>query len=1010
MKLLISLIATILALCCAAPALRAAEAAAASAVPPLIPYLHARWLVKDGAPPDVNSLAQTPDGWIWLASSAGLFRFDGANFTKYQPPSGMTMQGAIRAVGVLNDGTLWIAPQFGKLYLLRGAALQVFEHSGGGPKGTVQDVVRDNEGRIWLASGVGLQQLNNDAGTWHNASPAVGLPEMAFFRMLLDRRGTLWAQGRTAIFARWPGEKTFVRVTTQTGAGQLRQAPDGTVWASELSGKGLRRLSIERDDPRHRTLMRDVTNVQEFIIDRQGNFWFGGEAGVQRIDMGASVPLWQEFSSQQGLSGPSGTNALEDREGNIWVTTSSGLDQFRMPRMTKLILPTYLASARPILAGNADALWTDRFFLKDFSSSPEPFGPEAAPDNISTSLYRDPHGVVWTSAFDGLWRLDGMTRVRVALPPELAAKVRLPIFSIAMDADDGLWITIGPRGTWRLKDGAWQQFGGVAGLVGLAVTTMNTGPARSLWFASVNNTIALLRNGVARRFGPNDGIAVGTVLQIAPQGAGAWLGGDSGLAWFDGKRAFSIHGASNETFMGASGIVLTPEGNLWANTALGLVNISAAELERARTLPAYRVQFRRFDENDGLVGTAPSLVPLPSLVRTANGELVISTNGGVFRFDPARSRANNIVPPVHIVGIEADGVLLPAVAGLRLPPGPDSVRIDYTALSLALPQRVRFQFLLDGVDRQWQDAGTRRAAYYTKLAPGKYLFRVIAANDDGVWNRQGATLSFEVLPTATQTIWFKMVCVIALALLVWGLHRLRLRGALLRQERTFEARVAERERIARDLHDTLLQSVQALILMFRRIALRTPDTEPSKAEMNAALALAIEVMAEGRDKVQGLRVSRSDSADLGADLDAYGQRLAAIHLVAFSLTQPQQLRLLQGRVHDELLALGQEAIRNAFVHAQAAHIDVTLDYGEKQLQLWVRDDGGGIDMQLQDGRPGHWGIPGMRERAAQLGADFTLASSAGQGTALHVQLAARLAYAPSGSAALLAVAVEGVAP
>jgi signal transduction histidine kinase/ligand-binding sensor domain-containing protein len=992
MKSLLCLIATMLAFCCAAPAQSAAERGVVSPILPAIPYLHARWLVKDGAPPDVNSLAQTPDGWIWLASSAGLFRFDGATFTKYQPPAGTTIQGAIRAVGVLNDGTLWVAPQFGKLYLLRGAALQVFEHSGEGPKGTVQDVVRDREGRIWLASGLGLQQLNNDAGTWHNASPEIGLPEMAFFRMLLDRRGTLWVQGRTAIFARWPGEKKFVRVANQTGAGQLRQAPDGTVWVSELSGKGLRRLSIERDDPRHRTLMRDVTDVQEFIIDRQGNFWFGSEAGVQRMDMDGPVPYRQEYSTQQGLSGPHGTNVMEDREGNIWVTTSSGLDQFRVPRMKILPLPAYMAEARPILAGQAGELWTDRYFLKNLSSVPERFGPAEAPDNLSTSLYRDPHGVVWTSALDGLWRLDGVTRVRVALPPELAAKVRLPIFSIAMDAEDALWITIGPRGTWRLKDGAWQQFGGVAGLVDLGVTTMQAGPARTLWFASVNNTIAVLRDGIARRFGPNDGIDVGTVLQIVPQGAGAWLGGDSGLAWFDGKRAVPIRGVGTETFMGASGVVLTPEGELWANTALGLISIPAAELTRARANPAYRVQYRRFDENDGLVGTAPSLVPLPSLVRMADGELVVSTNGGVFRFDPARARANNIVPPVHIVGIEADGVTLPSVGPLHLPPGPDSVRIDYTALSLALPQRVRFQYLLDGVDRQWQDAGTRRAAYYTKLAPGRYTFRVIAANDDGVWNRHGALLHFHVLPTITQTVWFKLLCVLVLALLAWALHRLRLRTVLQRQERTFEARVAERERIARDLHDTLLQSVQGLILMFRRIALRTPDTEPAKEQMNVALALAIEVMAEGRDKVQGLRVTGAESAELGAELDAYGRRLAGMHQAAFSLTQPLAVRPLHGAVHDELLALGQEAIRNAFVHAHATHIDVTLDYGDKALHLSVRDDGRGIDPDLQVGRPGHWGIPGMRERAAHLGAEFTLSSPAGEGTLWSLQLSARKAY------------------
>jgi signal transduction histidine kinase/ligand-binding sensor domain-containing protein len=1009
MNSLLRRISLSLTICCASAGLCAAETEALPFGRPAISQLHARWLVRDGAPPQIGSIAQTPDGWIWLASSAGLFRFDGATFTKYQAPAGVSFPGSFRRLGVLADGTLWISPYFGNLYFLRDGVLRFFDKNNNMPVESVQDVVQDQTGRTWLASNNGLRVLGSDGKHWLDASVEAGLPHVGIHNLLLDKHGTLWAQGSNANYARWPGRKTFVKVSDQKGWGALGQSPDGTVWASDLGNGGLRRLSIQHDDPRHQLVMHGL-RAFEFTVDRRGNMWFPVEGGVLRVDMAAAHPELRGYTMQQGLSGHKGMTVLEDREGNVWVATSSGLDQFRDRRIDEVSLPPYFGPARPIAAGPAGELWIDHVFIAHPGAPLQSFGPASDPSNLALVLYRDRHGVVWSADLDGLWRLDGLQRIRVPLPAALAIHPQVQVYSIALDDDDGLWISGGPRGTWRLKGGVWEPYGNVAGLAQLPVTAIVPGPGRSMWFASVGNTLAVLRDGTVHRFGSNDGIDVGTVMQVVPHGEGAYLGGDTGLAFFDGRHAFAIRGKGNERFSGTSGVVVTPSGDLWANTGMGLVNIPTAELGRALIDPRYEVRYRRFDENDGLAGTAPPLMPLPSLVLTAGGELIASTDSGVFRFDPMRARANQLVPPVEITAISADGMQQSLTGAVQLPSAPDMVRIDYTALSLSLPRRVRFQYLLMGVDSHWQEAGARRAAYYTALAPGKYTFRVLAANDDGLWNRQGATLVFEIPPTMTQTLWFKLFCAMAVALAAWGWHRLRVRAALQRQERTFETRVAERERIARDLHDTLLQSVQALILMFRRIALRTPDTEPAKEQMNSALALALEVMQEGRDKVQGLRMTAGDSTELGADIEAYGRRMAEMHAVAFSFIQPMPARPLLGTVHDELLALAHEAIRNAFIHANATHIDATLEYGSKLLQLSVRDDGRGIDAQVQEGRPGHWGIPGMRERAAHLGADLTLASKPGEGSVWHLRLAARLAYAQERSVQTPDILIESAAP
>jgi signal transduction histidine kinase/ligand-binding sensor domain-containing protein len=982
----------VMAMQVSSPPVFAADVAGMSLRHPAISMLHARWLVKDGAPPGISKMLQTPDGWIWIASTAGLFRFDGTRFMKYQAPPGINLPSNIGAMGVFKDGTMWIAPAFGGLFFLQGTALQEFTQRDNLPIDAVQDVVRDASGRIWLASGMGLRVLGANGRTWREAGTEVGLPQVPILRMLVDSRGTMWAQGPTANFARWPGKKQFVKVSDQVGLGQLREAPDGTIWASDLGHAGLRRLSILHDDPRHSIFMQDV-RCRQFTIDRHGNIWYMVDGGIVRANIERETPRIETFTSQQGLSGQHGNVALEDREGNLWVATDSGLDQFRSARLTELVLPPYGNLARPLAAGPDGALWIDHVFLSSLGAVPKPFGPPSDASNVVTVLYRDPNGTLWSGGHDGLWHLDGLRRVKVQLPPELAKIPRLPIFSLAMDGEGALWMSIGPRGTWRLKDGVWAQHGGIPALARLPVTTIVTGKADMVWFASISNTLAILHGGAVKKFGAGQGIAIGAILQIVPHGHGAFLGGGDGLAYFNGERAVSIRGQGNELFSGATGLVLAPDGGLWANTALGLVEIVAAEVARALAQPGYQVRYRRYDENDGLLGGAAPLLPLPSMVRSSTGVLIVSTGSSTFQLDPMHAHANQILPPVHITGITADGAARAPTDAVRLQPAPDTVRIDYTALSMALPQRVRFQYLLDGVDREWQDAGTRRSAYYTRLSPGKYTFRVIAANDDGLWNSKGATLVFDIPPTLIQTIWFKLLCVAALLLLVWCLHRLRVRVVLRRQARAFDARVAERERIARDLHDTLLQSVQGLILMFRRIALRTPDNEPTKAQMNAALDLAIEVMEEGRDKVQGLRVAGRDSAGLGADLEIYGRRLSELHRAAFSFNQPYPARALHGAVLDEVLALGQEAIRNAFVHAQAGQIDVILEYGEKVLVLMVRDDGCGIDVSLQNGLAGHWGIAGMRERAQQLGAEFALSSAPGDGCLWRLQLGARLAYA-----------------
>ncbi|QBE66369.1 sensor histidine kinase [Pseudoduganella lutea] len=964
-------------------------------------FVHTKWLVRDGAPPGANDIAQTPDGWIWFSSPVGLFRFDGMAFTRFKPPLGQTMASSTTRIGVLNDGTLWAAAKFGGLYLIKDESFRVFKQGENNfPQGAMGDVLRDNSGTLWVASWQGLFSLPQGSATWRKMNAETGLPETPVNDLLLDKNGTMWALAPKAIYARPKQESRFRKVSDKNGWGRLAESPDHSIWSTDMSGKGVKKLWPELKGPKDRFLEQPQFNAFNFLIDRSGSFWLPKNGELIKIEFAQQEPQVKTYASEQGLSGATVNAVFEDHEGSIWVATDHGINQTRPSRMALLSQPAVFGEAQALLGGSDGELWIDNNYFRHIDNAPEPFAPRPQQKDLITALYRDPHGIVWCASLDGLWKLDGLKRKKVNLPPEINQLSSFVIYALAMDEDSGLWLSLGLE-TWRMKDGIWKKYGGLPALKNAPVTAMTPGLAKSLWLGSLGSTIYVLRNGQVHKLDAFQNADIGTVMQIVPRKDGALVSGENGLVVYDGRRIFRIRGEHDELFPGITGLVVMPNGDLWANSGVGLFHISATEIVKLQGNPNHAVRYRKFDENDGLIGTAPPHGPLPSMIRTGTGELIISTLSGTYRFNPAQPGTNMAPAPVKITGIAAAGNSHSPTGGLILDSAADSVRIDYTALSFTSPQRVNFRYKLDGIDQQWQEAGTLRTAIYTNLAPGKYTFKVVAANEDGLWDQKGAEVSFEIPPTVTQTGWFKLLCLLILLMLAWSLHRLRLHVALRRLAVSFEVRAAERERIARDLHDTLLQSVQGLILVFTGIVKRLPDSEPLKARMENALEMATGVMNEGRHKVTVLRSAVTAHNELTASLEHFGYHLAEQHKIAFTMQVRGEARPLRAHVHDELLMIGREAMRNAFAHAHPTNVTVDLAYDDKGVTLCVTDNGCGIDTDLQMGRPGHWGVEGMRERAAQLGASIGLCTGKGQGTTWKIQIAAQLAYSKTGTSSLL---------
>jgi len=962
----------------------AAPALAANADDPLpvIAMQHTSWSAADGAPAGIASIAQTPDGWLWIGGASGLYRFDGVRFER-APAALAPLSANIAFLGVLPDGALWITYKFGGASLMKDGRMRHFrvgEH--GTPGGTASTVGMDAAGRTWLGGGHGLSVLGAD-GAWRAPDPALGAPGGDTVAMLRDSRGAFWVRTKSGVYAMPKGGARFEHKRAVEGSGRLAEHPDGSIWTSDMMGAGLYLVEgATRIDPH---AWRDDLGINAFLFDRAGMLWAPLTGSVMRIAPVPGKDRASLFDTARGLSGRNAYAVFEDREGNVWVGTENGVDRFRRYRLEALALPPYIGGARPLAARPGGGVWIDRSYVAEPGAAPLQFAPRATDADLTTALYAAPDGSLWSGGIGGLWRVVDGRRQPVAPPPGLADPKHTAMYSMLGAADGALWVSHGRKGLHTLRGGAWQAHGGVPGLAGFAPTVMAGDSQGGIWFGSTGDQLALLESGAVRRFGRADGLAMGTVMAILPAADAVWVGGENGLARFDGKRFASVTGRGGEPFAGTTGLVLAADGTLWLNGGAGISAIAPAELRKAASQPGYQVQYERLDYRDGLPGTASGITPLPSAIRSADNKLWFSTTGGTVGFDPAALPRNPLPPPVHITALRAGGIDYAVRDGVQLGPDAGTLEIDFTALSYRAPERVRLRYRLEGVDAGWQEPERRRAAYYANLAPGHYRFRVLAANDDGVWNEQGAALSFEVAPSLAQAWWFRGLCALLLGAGLWLLHRLRLRRVAARVRAQMGERLAERERIARELHDTVLQSVQGLVLKLGAAVQRLRPDE--RQPLQEALRSASQVLGEGRDRVAGLRGESVGQAGLARAIAEYGAPLAREGGVRFTVDERGEPVALDHATADEVFGIVREALWNAFVHAQPRRVSVTLRYGGDALALAVADDGRGIPPAvLQDGgRAGHWGIPGMRERAAAIGI-LDVASQPGQGTTWTLRL------------------------
>lgn len=935
-------------------------------------FTHTSWTELDGAPSGATRFAQGPDGWLWIATPAGLYRFDGVRFERRDTVYGHALESSnLMGLAATADGALWVGNRVGGVTVFRPDGARSYGEPEGLPPTGVLHIEAAPDGAIWVAMRDGVAVLAPGASRFVHLGGEAGLPTQGVFQILFARDGVTWIGANSGAYFRRPGQARFAQAWPRKPLVWLAEGPDGAIWGNDFA-QGYYRVAMS-------ALASDAPVLQgrAMLFDREGAMWMVHTDSIERKLAQGDV--------REKLSGPLVGALFLDREGNIWLSTSRGIDRLRPNRLRTL--PAEQALEYPALvAAPSGAMW-----VGDYASDTWEYGPagrlrQQVPGKITAS-YTAPDGVVWLGGMDGVLRraTDGSIST-LPLPAELKS---LRVHALQQDRDGVLWVAMaGGKGVFRIVDGQWRK---AAGLPELLTTTMTLDHAGKLWLAHLRNQISIVDGDQVRRLGAGQGLRLGTVLALQPDGAAMWAGGEHGVALYRDGQFSALRGSRGEAFRGVSGIVRLPDGDLWLHGAEGLYHIRAAALQAWWRDSRREVAFERFNAHDGMQGHAPQLRPVPSLRRAADGLLWYATTSSVGTIDPARILRNTLAPPVEVLGVQANGQHYPARAGqvVSLPQGTRHLQIDFTALSLAMPERVQLRYRLNGVDADWQTPASGRQASYTNLEPGAYRFEVSAANEDGLWNPQPALLALDIPPTFIQSTGFRLLLLLCGAAILFAAYKLRIRYlSTLMQER-----LQERSRIARALHDTLLQSVQALLLSFDRHSRSLAEGSPERTRLDQTLDLAEQLLVEGRDQIMDLRVSTSPEA-LEQILDQYGKALAEHRPHSFALTVHGKPKQLCMEVQDQIYAIAREAVFNASRYADASRIEVELDYRGGAFTLRVRDDGKGFDQDVAASgqRPGHWGLVGMCERAASIGASFNIDSQPGSGTTITVSVPARSAY------------------
>jgi len=960
-------------------------------------YVREHWNTESKFPGGaVNAIAQTSDGYLWIGTDRGLFRFDGFNFMQVSFSS-IVDSSKVPILGLLTDasGSLWVRVQGSDVLRLKKGKFESVAYGSGrvGPHVTavstdrnravlvsdanhgtfrfrgenperlatpemvpgsspVISVAEASEGSLWLGTlGAGLFLLGDD----RVAAVNTGLPERKINCLLPISKEDLW-------------------VGTDNGLYQ---------W----NGKDFRRVALPYS--------LDNVQVLSLLRDRDSNVWVGTARGLLRINANGI-----SFSDEKDLRGSGAINTLfEDREGNVWVGGGRGFGRIR-----DTVFMTYSSATDsrferpgPIDVDAAGRTWFapgqgGSYTLKDGHIQ-----------RVSTSLPANEVVYSITGRRDEMWigrQRGGLTRLEVRNGTVTSQTytnadglAQNSVFVVLKSRDGSVWAGTLSSGVSRFQDGRFTTYTAASGLAANTVSSILEARDGTMWFAT-SNGLSSLSNGQWKTYRKQDGLPSANVICLFEDSSGTlWGGTSAGLAFLVSGN-IQVPSLPDELREPIFGMTEDKNGWLWITTSNHVLQMARDKLLQGKLEPG---DIREYSAEDGLPSNE-GVNRSRSVLSDSEGRIWISLKGGLSVVDPSHL-ATSWPPAIpHVEAVTADGIAINATDLMRVPAGRKRITFAFTALSLAVPERIRFRYFLEGFDHQWSEPNAAREAVYTNLGPSTYRFRLLASNSYGEWNGSESIVAFEVEPAFWQTWWFRSTLALLMACIVLVLYRLHLHRLTQELNMRFEERLDERTRIAQDLHDTLLQGLISASMQLHVVADQMPADSAAKPKLSRLLELMRRVIEEGRNAVGGLRSPQRGILDLGeafsqVQKEFVGHDEAELHVIVEGTPRP-----LHPFIRDEIYRIGREALTNAFRHSRAKTIEVELEYATDELRVLVRDSGIGFDPKvLQFGRDGHWGLSGMRERAKRIDARLRVLTRPAAGTEVELTVPGRLSYVSDGS-------------
>ncbi|MBO9713831.1 sensor histidine kinase [Sphingomonas sp.] len=982
-------------------------------------FKHLAFPIDRGAPPDVGSLGQGPDGDLWIASTSGLFRFDGLRFERFRATGPEQLRSdMIYSMFVDRAGRIWVGYYSGGASVIENGRVRHFAE--GLPKGPLKQFVEDRQGRIWAVSVRGIAY--HHAGRWHAVAtrPEDGTP----YVLLLARDGTLWiATGKALLFVR-PGGATVERTSVAVEeAWALAQGPDGRLWLSD-EARGTRPIAPRPGTPPPdggRPAQLHPLIAHRLLFDRAGNLWAALERqpGIVRIPrpgaiatgtaiVEGDIAAWYR-QGEAGLTSDLAAPLFEDRHGIVWAGTRLGIDEFMpvnfVPRPEIAKVPR--TGFRAIRAPDGSIAVADDSTIYRYAPD-ERIVTKIAYPGVARNFCADSRSRIFLASDAGLVELVGGAAVRVPLPESVRTPV---VLACQVDRAGNLWLLTRQDGVFVRRGAGWTRAITPEAIGAASPRLMLIDRQDRLWLGADGSGVARYAGGRLHRFGPAEGLAIGFVQTALPVREGVVLGGELGLALFDGTRFRSLTQRDHPGLSLIAGLAQDGRGDLWISGNRGVAVFRDTPLASLFAASPDMRRFVQLDFRNGLPGYPQIACCTNTVLASRAGNLWFLTNQGVAWLDPLHLDLLSTAVAPAIRAVASGETSLPASGSVRLRAGSPNLRIDYTSDSLSNADQVEFRYRLVGIDDRWVDAGQRRQAFYPALPNGRYEFKLQARLPGGEWSVREAEVAFMVPPTFLQTPWPWILALLAAMLLIAGLWWLRMRHAMELLEKRLEERGRERERIARDLHDTLLQSVQALVLRIDLAKQEMPAEMPARDELETALGQAEQVLDEARDTVRGLRPVEG-AGGIEEILRDVARRQAFDREVGLVVVTAGDPRPLAPEVRDETVRIANEALFNVWRHAAATRVEVGLRYDAAGFEMAIADNGVGIpaDILASGERKGHFGLIGMRERAQRLGAGLKVESEAGRGTRVVLAVPAAKAFASgreTGWGRLRRLATEG---